>query len=53
MSRHDRARGVWHQPSKKGPGRGKGVMKRRRADSHMSKDDFEKLLKRLDIRGRS
>lgn len=50
--RDNRAHGIWDQPSRKGRGRGKGLMKRRRADSHMSKPDFEALLRRLDVRGR-
>lgn len=53
MSRHDRAYGVWHQPSRKGPGgRGRGVMKQRRKDAGMTRDQFAQLLRKLGITGR-
>jgi hypothetical protein len=52
MPRHDRAYGVWSSTRGRGPARGRGVMKRRRQDAGMTRDEFAKLLRRLGVRGR-
>jgi hypothetical protein len=44
---------IWHQPSRSGKVPGRGLMKRRRAASGMSRDDFAAVLRRTGIRGRN
>lgn len=53
MGRHDRAYGVHHEPGRSGKGhRGRRVLATRRRDSGLTKEAFEALLRKHDIRPR-